>query len=340
MKRLQHLCAALCFLLLGSAATAQAGTLKTVKDRGILNCGVPDNVRGFATVDENGKWTGFSVDFCRAISVAIFGDPAKKVNFVPVAVSDRFTALDSRKIDVLSSNATWTLSRESQNRIAFTGTNYFDEQGFLAPKSRKLKSPLELSGSKVCLETGTTSEANFAEWAADRQIAFEAFRAPLLKDLIKAYEEGRCDVLTSDISQLYAERLALAKPGDHEVLSYTISQEPISPAVRQDDPQWFQIVRWVSFAMIDAEALQLSQLNIDAARQSRKQDLRRFVGAEGDMGKQLGLGPEWAFNIVKHVGNYEETLERNLGEKSELGIKRSLNRLVKDGGILFAPPIR
>lgn len=339
MKKLQLLCMALCAILFSSAGPAQAGTLKTVKDRGALICGVPDNVRGFATVDEKGEWTGFSVDFCRAIAAAVFGDPAK-ARFLPLPVADRFAALDSRKIDVLSSNATWTLSRESQNRIAFTGTNYFDEQGFLAPKSRKLKSPLELNGSKVCLETGTTSELNFAEWAAERQVAFEAVRASLLKDLIKAYEEGRCDVLTSDLSQLFAERLALAKPGDHEILPYTISQEPISPAVRQDDPQWFQIVRWVSFAMLDAEALQLSQLNIEAARQSRKQDLRRFVGVEGDFGRQLGLTPDWAFNIVKHVGNYEETLERNLGDKSELGIKRTLNRLVKDGGILFAPPIR
>lgn len=339
MNRLRLLCSALCVTLMSLAGSAQAGTLKTVKDRGFLICGLPDNVRGFATVDQKGEWSGFSVDFCRAISAAVFGDPTK-ARFVPIPVADRFTALDSRKIDVLSSNATWTLSRESQNRIAFTGTNYFDEQGFLAPKSRKLTSPLELAGGRVCLAIGTTSETNFSEWAAERKISFEPVRAEQFKDLAKAYEQGRCDVLTTDLSQLFAERLDLAKPGDHEILPYTISQEPISPAVRQDDPQWFQIVRWVSFAMLDAEALQLSRMNIEAARKSHEQDLRRFVGLEGDFGKQLGLSPDWAFNIVKHVGNYEETLERNLGEKSELGIKRTLNRLVKDGGILFAPPIR
>jgi general L-amino acid transport system substrate-binding protein len=329
----------LCLTFSSLHGLAEAGTLKTVKDRGFLVCGVPDNVRGFATVDKNGDWSGFNVDFCRAISSAIFADPGK-TRFVPLSANDRFAALSSRKIDVLSANATWTLSRESQNRIAFAGTNYFDEQGFLTPKSRKLKSPLELGGSKVCLESGTTSESNFAEWAAERQIAYEAVRGSLSKDLVKAYEEGRCDVLTSDLSQLFAERLVLAKPGDHAILPYTISQEPIGPAVRQDDPEWLQIVRWVNFAMLNAEALQLSQMNIEAAHKSTKQDVRRFVGAEGDLGRQLGLAPEWASNIVKHVGNYEEVLERNLGEKSELGIKRTLNRLVRDGGILFAPPIR
>ncbi len=318
---------------------SEAGTLKTVRDRDAVVCGVSNNVRGFAFVDDNGKWRGFDVDFCRAISAAIFGD-ATKIKILPLAPDDRFEALKSKKIDVLTSNATWTLSRETDNQTAFTGVTYFDQQGFMAPRSKKIVSLRQLDGMKICIERGTTNESNFTEYAKEHGIAFEAVKASQFSALIKDYEAGRCDVITSDHSQLYAQKLALSKPEDHEIIKPAISQEPIGPAVRQDDLQWFEIVKWVNFALLNAEALDLSLANIDSAKESQKQDVRRFIGLEGELGKKLGLAPQWAYNIVKLIGNYGESLERNLGEGSELGIKRSLNKLVKNGGIQYAPPMR
>jgi general L-amino acid transport system substrate-binding protein len=330
-------------LALASAAccgVAHAGTLKTVRDRGVVKCGVSNNVPGFAVFEDN-EWKGFDVDFCRAIAAAIFSDPTK-VQVIPVPLNDRFETLRSKKVDVIASDATWTLSREGDNKIAFTGITYFDEQAFMTPKAVKAK-PLKeaLRGSKVCLEEGSTSELNFLEYAKDNNIEFQPVKKPQFLALVQAYEAGDCNVLTSDRSQLYGQKKNLAKPGDHEIREDAISQEPLGPAVRQDDPEWFNIIRWVNFALINAEALNLSQANIDAAKDSNKeQNVQRFVGAQGDFGRYLGLSPLWAYNIVKYVGNYGEVLERNLGEKSMLGIKRVLNKLLKDGGIQYAPPIR
>lgn len=329
----------LCLACVWLASTASADTLKTVKDRGVVICGVSNDVKGFASTGENGEISGFDVDFCRAIAAAVFGDPSK-VRLMPLSPSNRFDALKAKKIDVLSANATWTLSRETGNNIMFVGVNFYDGQGFMVPKDRKVITALQLDGSKVCLESGTTSELNFVDFAEANKIKYEAVRAPIFKDLAQAYEAGRCDVLTSDLSVLYGQKLSLAKPGDHMILTEVISQEPIGPAVRKDDSQWFDIVKWVNFAMLNAEALQLSRGNIEAAKDSQRPAVRRFVGLEGDFGKKLGLSPDWAFNIVKHVGNYGEVLERNLGQKSALGINRGLNALWKAGGIQYAPPIR
>lgn len=326
----------LSFALVG---VCEAGTLKTVRDRNNVVCGVSNNVRGFASVDDSGKWKGFDVDLCRAISAAVFGD-ANKITIVPLAPNERFDALKSKKVDVLTSNATWTLSREADNQVAFTGVTYFDQQGFMAPRSKKIVSLRQLDGMKICIESGTTNESNLIEYAQEHGIAFEPVKAAQFSALIKDYEAGGCDVITSDHSQLYAQKLGLSKPEDHEIIKPVISQEPIGPAVRQDDLQWFEIVKWVNFALLNAEALDLSRANIDSAKESQKQDVRRFVGLDGELGKKLGLAPQWAYNIVKLVGNYGETLERNLGEGSELGIKRSLNKLVKKGGIQYAPPMR
>lgn len=339
MKAVRFLLLTLALTQLVAAGAAWAGTLKTVKDRGALLCGVTNNVIGFATVDDKGEWKGFNVDFCRAVASAIFADPAK-VRFVPLSPEERFTGLESKKVDLLSTNSTWTLSREGQHKAAFTGVNFFDGQSFLVRKERKLVSNLQLNGGRVCLESGTTSEVNFAEWAKEHNISYTPVRGPQISELAKAYEAGQCDVLTSDRSQLYAIRAALSVPGDHQILDDEISQEPIGPVVRLDDPQWFEIVKWVNFAMLDAEALKLTQVNAEAAKASPEQDVRCFVGVACDLGRQLGLSPDWALNIVRLVGNYGEVFERNLGSKSDLGIKRGLNRLVTDGGIQFAPPLR
>ncbi len=321
------------------ASTAQAGTLKTVKDRGALICGVSNGLPGFSVADDKGQWSGFDVDFCRAVAAAVFGDSAK-VRFVPVAANERFDVLRAKKVDVLLGNSTWTMSREAALNLVFAGTTYYDGQGFLAPKRRNLLSALELGGSKVCVEAGTTSELNLIDYFQSNSLKYEALRFNTIKESIAAYEAGQCDVLTSDVSELHAQRLLLAKPGDHVILADIISKEPLGPAVRQDDVQWFNIVKWVHFAMLNAEELGISRKTVDGAMNSNDSATRRFVGVDGDFAKQLGLSPDWAVNIVKAVGNYGEVLDRNLGAKSLLGIERGLNQLWSAGGIQYAPPIR
>jgi general L-amino acid transport system substrate-binding protein len=338
MRKLQFL-PLMTFLALGVPSLSEAGTLKSVRDRGYIVCGVSNNVRGFASSPSPGQWKGFDVDFCRAIAAAIFGDDSK-LRILPLAPSERFDALKTKTVDVLASNATWTMSRESNNQIVFTGVTYFDQQGFMVPRSRNLVSLSQLEGAKVCMESGTTNESNFTEYAQNKGIAFSPVTSTQLKDLLAAYEAGRCDVITSDHSQLYSEKLELSQPQDHEILKDTISQEPLGPAVRQDDIQWFEIIKWVNFALLNAEALDLSQASIDSSDRSQNDEVKRFNGLKDDLGKRLGLDQRWAYNIVKRVGNYGEILERNLGERSELGIRRTLNKLIKRGGIQFAPPMR
>lgn len=327
------------FLALNLPSISEAGMLKGIRDRGAVVCGVSNNIRGFAFADKPGEWKGFDIDFCRAISAAVFGD-ASKIRITPLSPAERFEALKSKKIDVLTSDATWTLSRELDNQIAFTGVTYFDQQGFMAPRSRSLISLRQLEGAKVCMESGTTNESNFTEYAKEKGINFTPVTSKQFADLVEAYEAGRCDVITSDHSQLYAQKLVLSQPQDHEIIKDTISQEPIGPAVRQDDLQWFEIVKWVLFALLNAERLELSQASMDSYEKSQNDEIQRFNGQKGDLGKKLGLEARWAYNIVKSVGNYGEVLERNLGEGSELGIKRTLNKLIKKGGIQYAPPMR
>jgi len=322
-----------------SAQGAHAQALKTVKDRGMLSCGVSGGLPGFSNPDDKGNWTGLDVDVCRAIAAAIFDDPTK-VKFVPLSAKDRFTALQSGEIDVLSRNTTWTLSRDTSLGANFTGVSYYDGQGFLAKKSLKVNSALELNSASVCVQTGTTTEQNLADYFKGNNMKYEVIAFADANETVKAYESGRCDVFTSDVSQLYAQRLKLANPADHVVLPEVISKEPLGPMVRHGDDQWFDIVKWVLFAMVDAEELGVNQKNVDEMAKSDKPDLKRAFGTDGNLGEQLGLTKDWFARIVKAVGNYGEVYDRNVGTGSKLQIARGLNQLWNKGGIQYAPPIR
>jgi general L-amino acid transport system substrate-binding protein len=322
-----------------TAQAASAQTLKTVKDRGQLSCGVSQGLPGFSTPDDKGNWTGLDVDICRAIAAAIFND-ASKIKFVPLSAKDRFTALQSGEIDVLSRNTTWTLSRDTSLGANFTGVTYYDGQGFLVKKSLKVNSALELNSASVCVQTGTTTEQNLADYFKGNNMKYEVIAFGTADETIKAYESGRCDVFTSDVSQLYAERLKLANAADHVVLPEVISKEPLGPMVRHGDDQWFDIVKWTLYAMVGAEELGVNQKNVEEMAKSDKPELKRAMGTDGNLGEQLGLTKDWIIRIVKAVGNYGESFERNVGAGSKLGIARGLNQLWSKGGIQYAPPIR
>jgi len=322
-----------------SAQAASAQTLKTVKDRGQLSCGVSQGLPGFSAPDDKGNWAGLDVDICRAIAAAIFNDAAK-VKFVPLSAKDRFTALQSGEIDVLSRNTTWTLSRDTSLGANFTGVTYYDGQGFLVKKSLKVNSALELNSASVCVQTGTTTEQNLADYFKGNNMKYEVIAFSTADETVKAYESGRCDVFTSDVSQLYAERLKLSNPADHAVLPEVISKEPLGPMVRHGDDQWFDIVKWTLFAMVDAEELGITQKNVDEMAKSDKPELKRAFGTDGNLGEQLGLTKDFMSRIVKAVGNYGESFDRNVGAGSKLGIARGLNQLWNKGGIQYAPPIR
>jgi general L-amino acid transport system substrate-binding protein len=325
------------FLLGSSAASAQ--TLKTVKGRGSLVCGVSQGIPGFSSPDDKGNWSGLDVDLCRAIAAAIFDDPSK-TKFVPLSAKDRFTALQSSEIDVLTRNSTWSLSRDASLGLNFTGVNYYDGQGFIVRKSLKVNSALELNGASVCAQTGTTSELNLADYFRANNMKYEVIAFGSADEAVKAYESGRCDAFTTDVSQLYAERLKFAAANDHVILPEIISKEPLGPAVRHGDDQWFDIVKWVHFAMLDAEELGVSSKTLAEAAKSPQPEIKRLLGLEGAYGEQLGLAKDWAVRIIKHVGNYGEIFERDVGSGSKLGINRGLNRLWTKGGIQYAPPIR
>ncbi len=324
---------------LGFAASASAQTLNTVKQRGNLVCGVSQGLPGFSTPDDRGNWTGLDVDLCRAVAAAIFND-ANKVKFTPLSAKDRFTALQSGEIDVLSRNSTWTLSRDTSLGLNFAAVNYYDGQGFMVRKALKINSALELNGASVCTQTGTTTELNLADYFRANKMKYEVLALATADETIKAYDAGRCDVFTTDVSQLYSEKLKLTNANDHIILSEVISKEPLGPAVRHGDDQWFDLIKWTHFAMINAEELGVSSKTIDEALKSDKPDVKRLVGTEGNMGEQLGLTKDWAVRIVKLVGNYGEVFERNVGSGSKLGIARGLNNLWTKGGIQYAPPIR
>jgi len=337
MKRIVSLLALAAFALHMDAAFAQ--TLKTVKERGSLACGVSQGIYGFSAADSKGEWSGFDVDFCRAIAAAIFDD-ASKVRFIPLSPAERFARLQSGEIDLLSRNSTWTMSRETDLNLSFAAVTYYDGQGFLVRNARNVTSALELEGAKVCVQEGTTTELNLADFFRANTMTYEPIVVASATDARSAYESGRCDVLTSDVSQLYGERLKLANPEDHVVLPDVISKEPLGPAVRQGDSQWFNIVRWTHFAMINAEELGVSSKTIGEAVKSKNPDVRRLVGSDGSYGERLGLTRDWVVRAVGLVGNYGEVYERNLGTHSKLTIPRGLNQLWTKNGIQYAPPIR
>lgn len=262
------------------------------------------------------------------------------MKFTPLSADERFEALRSGKVDILARNSTWTMSREMQYGLSFVGVNYYDGQGFLVHKEPQISSALELDGAKVCVQTGTTTIDNFEDYFKSNNMKYEVVGEASAADALKDYESGKCSAYTSDVSGLYAQRLLLARPGDHVILPDIISKEPLGPAVRLDDAQWLELVKWVHFAMINAEELGVSSKTLDQALKSSKPAVRRLLGAEGNFGEKIGLSDDWAANVVRAVGNYGESYERNVGSKSKLGIPRGLNELWSMGGIQYAPPIR
>jgi general L-amino acid transport system substrate-binding protein len=324
-------------LLAPAAVSAQ--TLEKIKARGNVACGVNPSLQGFSSRDAQGNWSGFDIDLCRALAAAIFNDPGKVV-FTPLSTADRLQALQGDKIDVLSRNTTWTFAREAALKLNFAAVTYYDGQGFLVRRGKNATSALELDGASVCVQKGTTSELNLADYFRTNNMKYQLVALPDADQAVKAYDEGKCTVLTSDTSQLFAERLRLKAPDDHIVLPDIISKEPLGPYVRSGDNQWLSIVKWTHYAMINAEELGISKQTIDEALKSNKPDVKRLVGADDNYGEQLGLTKDWAVRIIRHVGNYGEVFERNVGTGSQLAIPRGINSLWSNGGIQYAPPIR
>jgi general L-amino acid transport system substrate-binding protein len=323
---------------LSAAPTANAGTLDQVKARGQLICGANPGLAGFGLPDDQGVYKGLDVDECRAIAAAIFNDPTK-VKFLPINAKDRPTILASGEIDVLIRNTTWTLSRQTGGMF-FTGINYYDGQGFMVRKKLGVDSALKLDGASVCVQQGTTTELNLADYFRANNMKLEAVVFATDDEATKAYDTGRCDAYTTDASGLYSERLKMSVPDDHIVLPEIISKEPLGPSVRKDDVQWFQIVQWTHYALITAEELGVTQANVDEKLKSDNPAIRRLLGVEGDFGAGLGLTNDWAYRIIKHIGNYGESFERNVGMGSPIKIRRGLNALWENGGLQYAPPIR
>jgi general L-amino acid transport system substrate-binding protein len=338
MKRLATAFAIATVLAFGMQA-AGAQTLKAVKDRGQLVCGANGSLAGFGIPDPQGNWTGFDVDFCRAIAAAIFNDPTK-VKFVPLTAANRFTALQSGEVDVLARNTTWTMSRDTSLGVDFAAVTYYDGQGFMVRKVLKVSSALELNDASVCVQQGTTTELNLADYFRTNHMSLKTVTFATVDEALKAYDSGRCDAYTTDSSGLYGSRVLLADPGANIVLPEIISKEPLSPAVRQGDDAWEDVVRWTHHAMLDAEELGVNKNNIDDQKSSTNPEIRRLLGLEGQFGDALGLTNDWAYRIVKAEGNYGESFERNVGHGSPLKIARGLNALWTKGGLQYGLPIR
>jgi general L-amino acid transport system substrate-binding protein len=335
MKRLSAALAAVAVLCSGNAWSQS--TLEAVVKKGFVQCGVNVGLAGFSQPDSKGVWKGIDVDVCRAIAAAVFGDAAK-VRYTPLTAQQRFTAVQSGEVDVLSRNTTWTITRDTSLGLNFVGVNYYDGQGFMVPKKRKVKSAKQLDGATICVQAGTTTELNLSDYFRANKMKFKPVVIEKLEEVLNAYFSGRCDAYTTDISGLVAVRASRApKPDDHLILPEVISKEPLGPAVRHGDDRWFDIVKWSLFAMIEAEELGLTSKNIEQQAGNPSPSIQRFVGATGDIGKMMGLDNRWAVNIVKQVGNYGESFDANL---KPLGFERGLNKLWTQGGLLYAPPIR
>jgi general L-amino acid transport system substrate-binding protein len=320
------------------ALSADAATLDQVKTRGQLICGANPGLAGFGLPDDQGVYKGLDVDECKAIAAAIFNDP-NKVKYLPINAKDRPTILASGEIDVLIRNTTWTLSRQTGGMF-FTGVNFYDGQGFMVRKKLDVNSALKLDGASVCVQQGTTTELNLADYFRANNMKLEAVVFATDEEATKAYDSGRCDAYTTDASGLYSERLKMSNPDDHIVLPEIISKEPLGPSVRKDDVAWFQIVQWTHYALITAEELGVTQANVDEKLKSDNPAIRRLLGVEGSYGEGLGLTNDWAYRIIKAVGNYGEIFERNVGQGSPIKIARGLNALWNKGGLQYAPPIR
>ena len=318
-------------------------TLRAVKARGHLVCGVNTGLTGFAIRDGKGNWTGFDADYCRAVASAIFGDKSK-VEFIPLSAKERFLALQSGQIDVLIRNTTWTMSRDTSLGIEFTGINYYDGQGFMinADRLKDVTSALQLSGASICVQSGTSTELTLADYFRNHKMQYEPVVFEKFTEVNAAYDAGRCDAYTTDQSSLYATRLQLANPDQNVVLPQIISKEPFGPAVRQGDPQWANIVRWTHYALVNAEEYGITSSNVDDMAKSENPDIKRMLGAEqgNDIGKDLGLDQDWVIKIIKNVGNYGEIFERNIGQNTPLKISRGINALWTKGGLQYGVPIR
>ncbi|MEH6822502.1 MAG: amino acid ABC transporter substrate-binding protein [Motiliproteus sp.] len=340
MKKITSL-AAISAIAIGMVSGAQAAstTLDAVKSKGFVQCGVSTGLPGFSNPDEKGNWQGMDVDVCRAVAAATLGD-ASKVKYIPLTAKERFTALQSGEIDVLSRNTTWTQTRDTTLGLNFAGVSYYDGQGFMVSNKLGVKNALELDGAAVCIQSGTTTELNLSDYFREHKMSFSPVVFDTSDQTIKGFEAGRCDMVTSDQSQLYALRIKLADPGSAIVLPEVISKEPLGPVVRQGDDQWFNIVKWSLNAMINAEELGLNSANIDAMKKSTNPNITRFVGIDGPKGSGMDLSDDWAYQIVKQVGNYGEAFERNVGSGSPLKIARGVNALWSKGGFMYAPPMR
>jgi len=319
---------------------AQAGTLGDVKRKGFIQCGVSQGVTGFSNADQAGNWTGIDVDMCRAVAAAVFGD-ASKVKYTPLSAKERFTALQSGEIDILSRNTTWTLARDTALGLNFAGVNYFDGQGFLVRKDLGVRSAKELAGVAICVNIGTTTELNMADFFRTNNMDYKPIAFEKADDVVAAYDAGRCDVYTADRSALAAQRLKLMNSDAHMVLPETISKEPLGPAVRHGDDQWLDIVKWSLYLMVEAEENGVSQSNVDALKADSKDPVqRRILGVEGDLGKDLGVGNDWGYQIIKQVGNYGDVYGKHVGPDTPVGLERGINALWKDGGLQYAMPVR
>ena len=319
--------------------STHASSLSSVKEHGAVRCGINESLPGFSMKDSEGQWKGLDVDICRAVAAAIFQDAAK-VEYVPVSATDRFKSLAEGKFDILSRNTTWNLTRDTAMGITFAGVNYYDGQGFMVPKKSGVRSALQLDGSTICAEKATTHIANTKDYFLLNRMKYQVKEYDSAQLALKAYEQGDCGVITSDQSSLYSLRTQLKTPGDSKVLPEVISKEPLGPAVAADNVSLAKIVRWSLFVMLDAEEAGISSENVEHVRKvSQVPSVRRLLGLEQNTGSSLGLEHDWAFSIIKQVGNYEESFNRNVGKASPLKVKRGLNALWRDGGLHYAPPV-
>jgi general L-amino acid transport system substrate-binding protein len=336
----KHLLPLLLLVSAGAFASAQATTLDEVKQRGELRCGINGDLPGFSARNAGDTWAGFDVDFCRAVAAAVLGD-ADKVSFVVTSPDDRVARLAAGEYDVLARNTTWTLSRDAGSGVHFVAASYYDGQGFMTRGSSGLRSALELDGKQVCVLEGTTSALNVRDYFTTHRMQLSLSVMDGQEQALEAYEDGKCEVLTSDMSQLFSLRTRLAQPAEHRILPELISKEPLSPAVRGNDMQWFNIVRWTLFALVEAEEMTIDSANVARIRASaQRPEFRRLLGTEGDLGARLGLAGDWAYQVIRQVGNYAEIFDRNLGDGSPLKMNRGINALWLDGGLLFSPPMR
>ncbi|KPQ26002.1 MAG: general L-amino acid transport system substrate-binding protein [Halomonas sp. HL-48] len=326
-------------LTLAGMATAQADTLEDTIERGEVQCGVSDGLPGFSAPDDDGNWEGLDVDVCRAVAAAVLGD-SEAVNYISLNAVERFTALQSGEVDVLSRNTTWTTTRDTTLGLNFTGVTFYDGQGFMVSKDLDVSSVDELDGASICIQSGTTTELNLADYFSANDMEFDPIVFDTSEQTVGGYEAGRCDVLTSDTSQLAALRIQLDDPDGSEILSDVISKEPLGPVVRQGDDKWFNIVKWSLFAMMNAEEYGVDSENVDDMLESEDPNIARLLGEDGNYGEEMDLDADWAYQIISQVGNYGESFDRNVGKDSPLEIERGINELWTEGGIQYAPPVR